>query len=538
MRVSCRLFALLALIACAPIPLGAQTIRGTIVDETSKLPVAAVLVTMVDEAGAEIQPGVRSDSVGAFIVHAARAGTWRVKAVRIGYSPVTSDPVSLGIGGLAVVRLRMTTVAQQLVPVQIVEQRQLSASELMSTTGFDLRRNRGLGRFLSGDRLAAMGSDGAREILATQFQPVLFVQADTVLGEILQMRQGASVCDPEVYLDGRLLATAPEPGAVFETTPLRTALDSARAEGRRQSERMRTGYGQMNALNMLSSLRADALHGIEVYRSNEVPAASLGAWFGMTKSAIRSCGTVAVWTKAGAISIVAARNAMRMNDGPAVQVISGTLIDYDTGAPLTGRAVSLLNESRDPIGTSVMTDERGDFTVRTSRAGELRLMAGGNEYLVSTTPAFRVTANEMVVVKLFVSARTGVLAPLGVAARVTPQNIGVTSLAGFTYRRERAVSGSFFRAIDIERSVARSLGEVVRAVPGVTVSSDTILVARDGRSCSPAYYIDGVSLGDQAQATAAAIPLGRIFGVEVYTRDVPTTFADAKGCGVVVIWTK
>jgi hypothetical protein len=353
MRPLRRSLALLALIVCASTPLDAQTIRGTIVDETSKLPVSSVLVTMVDESGVEIQPGVRSDSVGAFIVHAARAGTWRVKAVRIGYSPVTSDPVSLAIGGLAVVRLRMTTVAQQLVPVQIVEQRQLSASELMSTTGFDLRQSRGLGRFLSGERLAAMGRDGAREILATQFQPTLFVLADTVLGEILQMRQGASVCDPEIYLDGRLLATAPEPGAVVDATPLRNALDSIRAESRRQSERMRVGYGQMNALNILSTLRADAIHGIEVYRANEVPAASLGGWFGMTKAAIRACGTVAVWTKAGAISVVAARNAARMTDGAAIQVISGTLIDYDTGTPIAGRAVSLLSHARDPIGVPV-----------------------------------------------------------------------------------------------------------------------------------------------------------------------------------------
>src|SRR6185312_12245799 len=114
------------LIAAARV--GAQTIRGTVVDEDSKLPIAAVLVTMLDDAGTDLLPGVRTDSLGNFIVHAARAGTWRVKAMRIGYSPVTSDPVSLIVGGLAVVRLRMTTVAQRLIPVQIIETRQLSAS--------------------------------------------------------------------------------------------------------------------------------------------------------------------------------------------------------------------------------------------------------------------------------------------------------------------------------------------------------------------------------------------------------------------------
>ena len=175
-----------ALVLVGP-PLAAQTIRGTVVDADTKLPIFAVSVTLIDDAGTEVPPSVRSDSLGNFVVHAARAGLWRVKAMRIGYGPVTSDPVSLPIGGLAVVRLQMTTVAQRLLPVQVVEQRQLSANELMSTSGFDLRQRRGLGRFLSGERLAAMGHDGLREVLATQFEPVLYVYADSVLGDVLRI---------------------------------------------------------------------------------------------------------------------------------------------------------------------------------------------------------------------------------------------------------------------------------------------------------------------------------------------------------------
>jgi hypothetical protein len=495
------------------------------VDEASKLPVSAVLVTILDDAGLEALPGIRSDSLGNFIVHASRAGTWRVKAVRIGYSPVTSDPVSLGVGGLAVVRLRMTTVAQQLLPVVVIEKRQLNAAELMSSTGFDLRQSRGLGKFLSGERLAGMGMDNVQEILATYFQPTLYVYNDPVLGDILHIRQGASECEPEVYLDGRLLATAPGPGAVVETTAPRTLIDSMRAQTRAQSDRIRVGFGQVSALTQLSALTADALHGIEVYRSNEVPPASLGAWFGMTKSSIRACGTVAVWTKRGAQSLVA-------------------LIDFDTGMPLANRAVSLLTEGRDPVGSAVMTDERGDFTVRTGRAGDLRLTAGGNEYLTSTTPPFRVSANEMVVVKLFVSAQNGVLAPLGVAARVLPQAIGVGSLAGFTYRRERALGGTFIRGSDIAASGAKSLADVVRSVPGISISDaptpGTVAIARDGRpACAPRYFVDGVQLGSDPRATIDALRLDRLFGLEVYTReiDVPSVFADGAPCAVIVVWT-
>jgi hypothetical protein len=206
----------------------------------------------------------------------------------------------------------------------------------------------------------------------------------------------------------------------------------------------------------------------------------------------------------------------------AVQVISGTLLDYDTGKPLAGRPVSLLTDTRDAIGAAAVTDERGDFVFRTSRVGELRLTSGGDGYLTSTTPTFRIAANEMVVVKLFVSGSQGVLAPLGVAARVLPQQIGLTSLAGFTYRRERAQGGIFLRAEDIERTGARSVVDLLRA-------------AALPAGCTPTYYLDGSRLTNRPD-----VVMGRVFGVEIYTREseVPEVFADAGACAVVVIWTR
>jgi hypothetical protein len=541
--------AALVAISLSAASLGAQTIRGTVVDESSKLPVASVLVTVLDDAGKEILPGARSDSLGNFVLHAARAGRWRVKAIRIGYSPMVSDDVSLSIGGLAVVRLRMTTVAQQLVPVLIVEQRQLSANELMSAAGFDLRRSRGLGKFLGEERLAEMGLDGTREILGSHFQPTLFVLTDPVLGEVLRIREGARACAPEVFLDGRLLATAPKPRGIVNGAPPVTQLDSLRAQMRLDSDSARVGFDQQFALTTLSSLTADRLHGIEVYRSYEVPPASLGGWFGMTKSSTNACGTVAVWTKAGARSLVTSRSTSVR--GQALQVVMGTLLDNETGAPLAGRPVTLLSESKDEIGKPVVTDERGDFAMRTTRAGEFRLKAGGDGYLESTTPSFLVSANELVLVKLFVSAREGVLAPIGVAARIRPQQIGPSSIAGFTYRRERGQSGRFFRAVDIERGGARSLADVLRGVNGVTIvdtpapgtvvfRGGTLGTRENDARCTPVYYLDGRAVTGDDRSTMSSLPADRIFGVEVYlsAADIPAPYTDVVGCGLVVVWTK
>lgn len=552
LRCVCIVVTSLSLTAIMPLvaSLGAQTIRGTVVDETSKLPIVSVLVSVLDDAGKELQPGTRTDSIGNFVVHAGRAGKWRVRAMRIGYSPIVSDPVELAVGSLAVVRLRMTTVAQQLVPVQIVERRQLNANELMSAAGYDLRESRRLGRFLGGARLAEMGQDGLREVLATNFQPALYVTNDPVLGEVIRIRQGANSCVPEIFLDGRLLSTAPKPRAIVGGPPPRTALDSLRAIMREESDSVRVAFDQQSASSILSSLTAAMVHGIEVYRSYEVPPTSLGAWFGMTKTAIKSCGTVAVWTKAGMQSVVTRRNVTA--GGRPVQIVMGTLVDYDTGTPLAGRPVSLLNKANDLIGNPVFTDDRGDFTMRTSRAGELKLTAGGNGYLESTTASFIVSANELVLVKLFVSARNGVLAPLGVAARVLPQDVGPSSLAGFTYRRERGLGGNFFRAVDIEKRGAQSVVDILRGVEGVSIidspAPQIVFMAGaggrrasdSGSNCVPVYYLDGRTVRGNLPTEISSLPVDRIFGVEVYVSEstIPPAFTDGGGCGLVVVWTK
>lgn len=525
-------------------PLGAQSVRGVVVDDSTKLPVATVLITLIDAGGQEILPGVRSDSLGGFMVHAGRPGTYRVKASRIGYRPLTSDRVQLGMGELAVLRLRMTTVAQQLIPIRVVERRALSASELMSTTGFDLRESKGLGRFLSGEQLADLGLEGVREVLASQLRPTLYVEADSISGaDVLRIRQGLRGCAPEIYLDGELLAAPPEQAGIFDSAGLVTAMDSVRLGQRQAAEFARVGAGQEYAMSVLSNLRANMLHGIEVYRANEVPPPSLGAWFGITKRSVTPCGTVAVWTKLGNRRLVAPRNPR----APGLQVITGIVVDAHTGAPVGNVPITLLTESRQAIGEPVRSDAGGEFTIRTTRVGSFRLLAGNIGFSESTTPVLPVTTDEMVVVKFFVSPTLPVIIPLAVATRVFPQTFGITSLGGFTYRRERALGGTFFRTDEIEKSGARTVSDLVRTLAHVQVvgaaPTDTVTFMRgdDLPRCRPLYFIDGTPVATNVEATIGAITMDRVFGVEVYTKqsEIPAVFADAgTDCGLVAIWLK
>ena len=544
----------LALLALAVVaPLRAQSVKGVIVDDSTQLAIEGVLVVLVDDDGRELPRSVRSDSGGAFIVHAHRPGAYRVRATRIGYRPATSDPVSLSIGQVAVVRLRMVTIAQRLVAVRVVERRPMTAAELMSTTGFDLRESKGLGTFIGKERLAALGHDGVRDILATQLLPTLYVRNDPVLGEVLRMRQGAGECAPEIYLDGQLLATAPERAAIIDTSILAgdpagativTAMDTLRLRLAVESEEGRVASSQIYALSVLANLRATDLHGIEAYRSNQTLPPSLGAWFGSTRGVIRPCGTLAVWTKnGGGRPIVAARS--RKVDG--LQVITGTVVNHDTSEPVPGVMLTLLNDARDPISKPVVSDARGEFSIRTTRVGLLRIRAGSIGYTESTSPAFELSTDELVFVRFSVSSREALLAPLGVRARVKPTTFAITELGGFTYRRERAGGGVFFRAEEIAASGAQTLGGLLRGVPGVVVDATgpaeaiMLLPAEDLPRCKPTYYVDGAAAAGDVETSVRAISLNRMFGVEVYAlpADVPPGFVAAnENCGLIAIWTK
>ena len=504
--------AILLSFAAAASPARAQSVRGVVVDDSTKLPVEGATITLVDAASAEVVRTTRSDSSGNFMVHAGRPGTYRVRAARIGYQPLTSEAVRLGIGQLAVMRLRMATLAQRLVPVRITERRPLKAAELMSTTGFDLRESKGLGMFLSGDRLTSLKQENLREILDSEFRPTLYVQSDPDLGDVLTMRQGAIDCAPEIFLDGRLLSEA----------------TSSRGD----------------ALATLGSLRAADLHGIEVYRGNQLLPASLGGWFGVTRSSLRPCGTVAVWTRSGFGVPMSIAGTRRIS---GVQVITGTVVSYDTGLPVAGVPLTLLSDAKDPVEPTVKSDDRGEFTIRTDRAGTLRLHAASIGYAASTSAPIALTKDELVAVRVFVSPTQPVMTPLGVAARVTPQMISATSMAGFTYRRERQEGGTYFRADDIAALGARRIADLVRSMPAVrmagTAPADTITLIRgdDLPRCRPAYFIDGRPVGVDTEAVIGALAMERVFGVEVYPdpATVPQVFADlAPECGVIAIWMK
>lgn len=116
-------FATLCLMAMAVPPAWAQTtVQGTVLDAESGIPIytadVAVLATDDSVVGRSI-----TDEDGRFVVLVAHAGSYRLRATRIGYVPFTTDSFVLGPGQDAVAELSLQLSPIPLDPLEPVVER-------------------------------------------------------------------------------------------------------------------------------------------------------------------------------------------------------------------------------------------------------------------------------------------------------------------------------------------------------------------------------------------------------------------------------
>jgi hypothetical protein len=256
----------------------AQSIRGTVVDDSTRKPLESAVVTLLNNRGVELgKPPVRTDSLGRFILHAGELGRYQVRVTRIGYQPLTSGNIALSFGGsIANVVLNMTVAPTRLGRVVVTSSSRLTNAELMTHVGFDLRRSKGEGKFLDSSQMTTYGRAPASEMLIDN--KVLFgleFVADPSGFDVMRMLRGSGFCVPEVWIDG------------FEVNP-------------------------NSVIGRLAGLGTDEIYGIEAYNGLQLPPPSIGGEIGATSSLnvgrarggntqLRQnqlCGAVAIWTKA------------------------------------------------------------------------------------------------------------------------------------------------------------------------------------------------------------------------------------------------
>lgn len=109
-----------------PLPLGAQIMRGTVVDSVTGDPVNGAIVVLLDSANRQ-HDGRFTDSTGAFELRVPAAGRYRVRAERVGYFGRLTPYFETDGTGTRAIRLPLAPAGARLAAVEVVESRRCVA---------------------------------------------------------------------------------------------------------------------------------------------------------------------------------------------------------------------------------------------------------------------------------------------------------------------------------------------------------------------------------------------------------------------------
>ena len=109
---------LVALTVASTAPASPQTVRGTVIDTLSGIPVGNGFVVLIDAKGAEVGRTLnRTD--GHFSLRAPSPGVYRIRSERIGYRLWESEPFTLAAQAAIDVVLRITSLPAQLDAIEV-----------------------------------------------------------------------------------------------------------------------------------------------------------------------------------------------------------------------------------------------------------------------------------------------------------------------------------------------------------------------------------------------------------------------------------
>ncbi len=156
-----------ALLVLSIAPAQAQTITGTVLDGGTGAPIPAAVITLLTEPG-DVTTRVEADSLGVFSATAPRAGSYYLRAERIGYRAVTEGIFDLGAGGTMEVQINLLTQPVELEGVEAtvtaeraIERRQ---REYLEWQGFYDRKKMGFGSFITPEEIEEKPPFRARDL--------------------------------------------------------------------------------------------------------------------------------------------------------------------------------------------------------------------------------------------------------------------------------------------------------------------------------------------------------------------------------------
>jgi hypothetical protein len=257
-------------------------------------------------------------------------------------------------------------------------------------------------------------------------------------------------------------------------------------------------------------------------------------------------GTVRFWMRAAVVILVLLGCDVRALHA---QRVEGQLRDAETGAPIAGATLQLLNEQGQAVHRAV-SNSRGLFVLQARTPGLYRIHASRLGYRDATSRPVDLVSTGTLEVELRLSTSAVQLEPLTVTGIPRYQRL---EESGFYERRDHFGPDGLKEAVfleqhDIERLNPFSVADIFHHVRGVRTDRGGIQM-RGG--CSPAVVINGTvaQAGRSRMSWQSAIRPGggreiasprTLAGVEVYYGTaIPARYLlDAAGCGVIMYWTK
>ncbi|MBI3792017.1 MAG: TonB-dependent receptor [Gemmatimonadetes bacterium] len=193
-----------SLAALLPALLSAQGVGGVVREPAGGPPIAGVRVSLVVVAGRPEQV-VISDTAGRFAFTARTKGRYVVRAERIGFAAGVSDTIDVAAAGDRVVTIELAPVAQRL---QGVATRGTRDAGIDFMRGFERRRLRGFGSFLTRAEISARGANLLTQLLRSMMGTELMLddQGNLIVrasrGERTFGMTGTGPCRASVYVDG------------------------------------------------------------------------------------------------------------------------------------------------------------------------------------------------------------------------------------------------------------------------------------------------------------------------------------------------
>lgn len=530
----------LALVGAVLLPLEAltaQVIRGRVVDP-SGAPAPGVLIQVLGDASS-VTAKALTNELGEFSVSLRQPGTYRVHALRIGFRPVTSDPILVHAGETVTQRVEISGAPLSLAAVRVEGRSSCRAvAEAAETFAIWEQARAALTatQLTAGERTIAVTTVTYERMLDARGHRVVDEAADVQASLVAQPWRSLSVDSVRragyvaTDRDGSTTYSAPgldvllsdafvedhcfrlsagersgELGLAFEPTRERRRRDVAEIHGtlwldRTTSALRRLEFGYVNLTPEQEAVAGGELEFARLRNGAwavsrwaiRMPALEQGF---RADRALRAAVRVTGIKVAGGELALATHGADTLWARPPFAV-TGTVLDSASGAPISGARVRLSTPAG-PAGGNAVSDARGRFVLSGALPGRymvsVRTLALDSLHVVHQVP-FAVT-----------DARSSIEIRLPSTAHV------IAALCG---RRTSDVPGV--------------LVGTVRIRGGVAVPTGVKLVAEWTEEVSRAIGDTGATIGGMGDSIAHAPPRRTTRWVE--------TQADASGtfrlCGV------